>query len=76
MPKNASAVGIMGGKKTKQSLLKKLEQAAGRSLTQQEIIEQRVSFIAGSLHGKNKKISHKQISKILDRIDGTKVAQS
>lgn len=73
MARKKSSHGIIGGTAPDTGLLKQLERAAGKTLSQKELTEQRLSFISGALPG-DKKMTRNQISKVLNRIDGTKVA--
>jgi Ca2+-binding EF-hand superfamily protein len=59
--------------KTKESTLKALEKAAHRPLTSDEIQQQRVSFVMGSLDADNS-ITREKVEKLLAEQRGIKAA--
>lgn len=59
--------------KTDSALLRALEEAARRQPSADEIVEQRVSFIMGSL-GESSTVSRKRVTEILAAHEGRKVA--
>jgi len=55
--------------KTNESLLRALDQAASRKPTEEEIREQRISFVMGSLKGSNT-ATRAEVQEILAQHDG------
>jgi hypothetical protein len=62
--------GVMTELKTKPSLLEALHKASRRDLTADEIRQQRVSFIMGSV--KSDEITRAKIQNVLDKQEGRK----
>lgn len=58
--------------KTDADLLRRLREAAGKALTNEELRAQRLSFILGNLP-KDSTVTRDEIEKILNQIEGEKV---
>ena len=55
--------------KTDQELIRRLEEAARKSVSIKELYEQRMSFILGNLP-KDSTVTREQIERVLNRLDG------
>jgi len=55
--------------KTDPDLLRALEAAAGREMTQSEVREQKISFVMGMIDQDNN-LSRAEVAKIIDKHDG------
>ena len=55
--------------KTDPDLLKALEEAAGREMTQVEVREQKISFVMGMIDEDNN-LTRAEVAKLIDKHDG------
>ena len=56
---------------TREELQSRMKAAAGRPMTAEQIREQKISFVMGTL-GSSSKMTREEVTKIIDQMDGVR----